>query len=249
MRCSRDICLWEKRIRDCKLLTVPDVQKGVCRMVEVQKVTKSFKKKVVLEDVSAHFGKGMIHGIIGRNGSGKTVLLKCICGFLSADRGEIFVDGRRVMHSTPQDIGIILETPGFIQNKSGYQNLKMLASIRGRVGKAEIRDVMEKVGLDADEKKAVRKYSLGMRQRLAIAQAIMESPKLLLLDEPMNGLDKRGVQDIREILLGLKEEGVTVIMASHYAEDIDMLCDTVWEMAQGRLNRAGLQQGNGTDML
>ena len=206
-------------------------------MVEVQNVTKSFKKKVVLEDVSAYFGEGMIHGIIGRNGSGKTVLLKCICGFLSVDRGGITVDGRKVRHSTPQDIGIILETPGFIQNKSGYHNLKMLASIRGKIGKTELRDVMEKVGLDADEKKAVRKYSLGMRQRLAIAQAIMESPKLLLLDEPMNGLDKTGVQEIRKILLELKEEGITIIMASHYVEDIDVLCDTVWEMEQGSIDK------------
>lgn len=206
-------------------------------MVEVRNVTKSFRKKVVLDDVSASFGKGMVHGIIGRNGSGKTVLLKCICGFLSVDAGGISVDGREVAHSCPQDIGIILETPGFIPNKSGYQNLKMLASIRGRVGREEIRAVMGKVGLDADEKKAVRKYSMGMRQRLAIAQAIMESPRLLLLDEPMNGLDKSGVGEIREILLGLKGEGITILLASHYAEDIEVLCDTVWEMDQGRLER------------
>ena len=204
-------------------------------MIKVENVTKSFRKKVVLQDVSAQFDRGKIHGIIGRNGSGKTVLLKCICGFLVTDKGSISVDGRKVMHSCPQDIGIILETPGFIQNKSGYQNLKMLASIRGKVGREEIRAVLEKVGLDPDEKKAVRKYSLGMRQRLAIAQAIMESPKLLLLDEPMNGLDKNGVEEIRKILLGLKEEGITILLASHYAEDVDILCDTVCEMDQGRL--------------
>ena len=205
-------------------------------MIEVQNITKSFRKKIVLREVSADFQRGMIHGIIGRNGSGKTVLLKCICGFLSVDKGRILVDGKKIMHSSPQDIGIILETPGFIQNKSGYQNLKMLASIRGKLGREEIRAAMEKVGLNPDEKKAVRKYSLGMRQRLAIAQAIMESPKLLLLDEPMNGLDKTGVQEIRKILLQLKEEGITILMASHYAEDIDALCDTVWEMDQGELS-------------
>lgn len=204
-------------------------------MIEIQNITKSFRKKVVLTDVSAHFGKGQIHGIIGRNGSGKTVLLKCICGFLSPEKGSISVDGKKVAHACPQDIGIILETPGFIQNKSGYQNLKMLASIRGKVGKDELRAVMERVGLDADEKKSVRKYSMGMRQRLAIAQAIMESPRLLLLDEPMNGLDKSGVEEIRNILLELKQEGITILLASHYAEDIDVLCDTVWEMDQGKL--------------
>ena len=205
-------------------------------MIKIENVTKSFRKKVVLQDVSAQFDRGKIHGIIGRNGSGKTVLLKCICGFLATDQGSISVDGRKVMHSCPQDIGIILETPGFIQNKSGYQNLKMLASIRGKIGREEIRAVLGKVGLDPDEKKAVRKYSLGMRQRLAIAQAIMESPKLLLLDEPMNGLDKNGVEEIRKILLGLKEEGITILLASHYAEDVDILCDTVCEMDQGRLS-------------
>lgn len=204
-------------------------------MIEVNNITKSFRKKIVLRDVSASFEKGLIHGIIGRNGSGKTVLLKCICGFLTVDEGSISVDGRKIMHSCPQDIGLILETPGFIQNKSGYQNLKMLASIHGKIGSDEIRAVMEKVGLNADEKKAVRKYSLGMRQRLAIAQAIMESPKLLLLDEPMNGLDKEGVKEMRQLFLELKEAGITILLASHYAEDIDMLCDTVWEMEQGSL--------------
>lgn len=145
-------------------------------MIEVQNVTKSFHKKVVLKDISAHFGEGQIHGIIGRNGSGKTVLLKCICGFLSPEKGKIFVDGKKIAHSCPQDIGIILETPGFIQNKSGYKNLKMLASIRGKIGKDGIRTIMEKVGLDADEKSPSGNIPWGMRQRLAIAQAIMESP-------------------------------------------------------------------------
>lgn len=204
-------------------------------MIEIQNVTKSFQKKTVLENISGSFEKGKIHGIIGRNGSGKTVLLKCICGFLAVDTGTIFVDGRKVSHACPQDIGIILESPGFVENMSGFRNLKMLASIRNQIGKEEIREVMEKVGLDADEKKAVRKYSLGMRQRLAIAQAIMESPKLILLDEPMNGLDKSGVAEIRKILLDLKENGITILLASHYAEDIDLLCDTVWEMDNGKM--------------
>lgn len=214
-------------------------------MIEVNHVTKSFKKKIVLKDVSASFGKGLIHGIIGRNGSGKTVLLRCICGFLSVNGGSILVNGRKVLHSCPEDIGIILETPGFIENKSGYQNLKMLASIRGLTGRDEIRAVMGKVGLDADDRKAVRKYSLGMRQRLAVAQAIMESPKLLLLDEPMNGLDKDGVKEIRNLLLGLKEDGITILLASHYAEDINLLCDTVWEMEQGRLKIVAGTDGSG----
>lgn len=204
-------------------------------MIEIQNVTKSFRKKIVLENISGSFQREKIHGIIGRNGSGKTVLLKCICGFLSPDSGSILVDGKPVIHSCPKDIGIILETPGFIENMSGFKNLKMLASIHNRINSEEIYEVMKKVGLDPDEKKAVRKYSLGMKQRLAIAQAIMESPKLILLDEPMNGLDKSGVAEIRSILLELKKSGITILLASHYAEDIELLCDTVWEMDNGRM--------------
>lgn len=211
-------------------------------MVEIQNLSKSFRKKEVLKNISGSFHRGGIHGIIGRNGSGKTVLLKCICGFLSADTGKIIVDGREVKHSCPQDIGIILETPGFIESMSGFKNLKMIASIRNQISREDIRVVMEKVGLDPDEKKAVRKYSLGMRQRLAIAQAIMESPKLILLDEPMNGLDKNGVVEIRNILLELKKSGVTILLASHYAEDINLLCDTVWEMDDGRMEQQEILQ-------
>ena len=204
-------------------------------MIELQNVSKSFKNKKVLEDISGEFEEGLIHGIIGRNGSGKTVLLKCICGFLSVDEGKIVIDGEMVSHACPKDIGIILETPGFIENMNGFKNLKMIASIYNKIGSDEIREVMKRVGLDPEDKKAVRKYSLGMRQRLAIAQAIMESPKLILLDEPMNGLDKNGVVEIRNMLLDLKKSGVTILMASHYAEDIDLLCDTVWEMDNGRM--------------
>ena len=210
-------------------------------MIELKNVTKSFQKKQVLKQVTGTFEKGKIHGIIGRNGSGKTVLLKCICGFLSPEEGEIFVDGNLIRHSCPKDIGIILETPGFLENMSGFRNLKMLASIKNQIGSEEIRKAMLKAGLNPEEKKAVRKYSLGMRQRLAIAQAIMESPKLLLLDEPMNGLDKNGVTEIRKLLLELKENGITILLASHYAEDIEFLCDTVREMDQGTLRAAALK--------
>lgn len=204
-------------------------------MIEIQNVTKKFQKKTVLEHVSGNFEEGNIHGIIGRNGSGKTVLLKCICGFLSIDIGRIKVDGKKVMHSCPQDIGILLETPGFINSMSGFQNLKMLASIRNQIKKDDIVEVMNMVGLDPKDKKSVWKYSLGMRQRLAIAQAIMEKPKLILLDEPMNGLDKNGVAEIRNILLDLKKNGTTILLASHYAEDVNLLCDTIWEMDQGKM--------------
>ncbi len=202
-------------------------------MVEVKKVTKKFKETTALSNVCASFEKGKIHGLIGRNGSGKTVLLKCICGFMAPTSGEIFVDGKKVDHSCPQDIGIILEEPGFIGAMNGWKNLKLLASIKGIVSEYEIRETLCRVGLDPENKKPVKTYSLGMRHRLGIAQAIMEHPKLLLFDEPMNGLDREGVLEIRKLFRELREQGTTIILASHYAEDIDTLCDTVHELDHG----------------
>ena len=206
-------------------------------MVKVECVTKRFKETTALDQVTVCFERGKIHGLIGRNGSGKTVLLKCICGFMEPTEGDVYVDGERVRASCPQDIGIILEEPGFVGSVSGFKNLKMLASIQKKVTDNRIREVMTQVELDPDMKKAVKHYSLGMRHRLGIAQAIMESPKLLLLDEPMNGLDRQGVLQMRELFRTLREEGATIIVASHYAEDIDALCDTVHEMDQGRIRQ------------
>jgi len=187
--------------------------------------------------VSDSFEKGKIHGIIGRNGSGKTVLFKCICGFMKPDSGRITVNGSEVRPAAAQDIGVIIEEPGFIGSMSGFRNLRMLASVRGRITDDRIREAMEQVGLRPDERKSVRKYSLGMRHRLGIAQAIMEDPEVLVLDEPMNGLDRQGVTDIRRLLLGLRTSGKTILLSSHYAEDIEALCDTVCEMDGGRLKR------------
>lgn len=204
-------------------------------MVEVSDAVKRFRETTVLKSVSVKFETGRIHGVIGRNGSGKTVLFKCICGFMQLDSGSILIDGRPVKPAAPQEMGIIIEDPGFIGSFSGYKNLKLLASIRREISDATIRETLARVGLDPNSKKHVSKYSLGMRHRLGIAQAIMEKPKLLLLDEPMNGLDKQGVLEIREELKKLNREGITIILSSHYAEDIDALCDTVYEMDNGVL--------------
>ena len=204
-------------------------------MVEVKDVVKKFRENMALDHISLSLEKGKIHGVIGRNGSGKTVLFKCICGFMVPSAGTILVDGKPVKPSAPQDMGIIIEEPGFINSMSGYKNLKLLAAIQKRVTDEEIRETMRMVGLDPGSKKGVGKYSLGMRHRLGIAQAIMEKPPLLLLDEPMNGLDKHGVEEIRELLKELNREGITIIMASHYMEDIERLCDTVVELDQGRI--------------
>ncbi len=205
--------------------------------IEVQNVVKRFRDQVVLKNVSISFEKGQIHGIVGRNGSGKTVLFKCICGLMHPEEGVILVNGKRVGRDVdmPEDIGAIIEAPGFLPNYSGYKNLSFLANIRRKIGKEEILNVLKTVGLDPESRKHVGKYSLGMRQRLGIAQAIMEDPEILILDEPMNGLDNAGVQDIRALLLELKAQGKTILLASHNHEDIAALCDTVHEMDGGVL--------------
>lgn len=205
--------------------------------IEVQNVVKRFRDQVVLKNVSISFEKGQIHGIVGRNGSGKTVLFKCICGLMHPEEGVIFVNGKRVGRDVdmPEDIGAIIEAPGFLPNYSGYKNLRFLANIRRKIGKEEILNVLKTVGLDPESRKHVGKYSLGMRQRFGIAQAIMEDPEILILDEPMNGLDNAGVQDIRALLLELKAQGKTILLASHNHEDIAALCDTVHEMDGGVL--------------
>lgn len=203
--------------------------------VEVRNAVKEFKETRALDDVTLTFERGKIHGIVGRNGSGKTVLFKCICGFMELTSGQILVEGREVVPSKPQNIGIIIESLGFIGSQSGVRNLRHLAALNGKIGRREVEKVIELVGLDPKNKKPVRKYSMGMRQRLGIAQAIMEDPPLLLLDEPMNGLDNQGVSDVRELLARLREEGKTIILASHSKEDIDILCDTVCELDHGRL--------------
>ena len=206
-------------------------------IIEVRHVSLTLGKTEILKDICINFEKGKIHGLIGRNGSGKTMLMKCICGFIRVRDGEILVDGKRVGKDVdfPQNMGMIIETPGFIPYYSGYRNLKLLADLQNKIGRDEIRSCMEQVGLQPDLKRPVGKYSLGMRQRLGLAQAVMEDPDILVLDEPMNGLDKSGVEDMRKYFLNLKARGKTILIASHAAEDIRVLCDTVCEMDRGVL--------------
>ena len=202
-------------------------------------VYKSFKNIEVLHDVSLQADAGSICGIIGRNGSGKTVLFKCICGFLQSDRGEIQIEGKAVGKdkSTLSNLGIIIESPGFLRHYSGYKNLEFLMGLNGKADREKINAVLDLVGLAEQKNKKVGKYSMGMRQRLGIAQAIMEEQNILILDEPMNGLDNQGVEDIRKLLLKLKEKGTAILLASHNQEDIRQLCDFVYEMDSGRIQR------------
>ena len=226
-------------------------------IISVKNLSKDFGQERVLKSVTRDFERGRIHGIVGNNGSGKTVLMKCICGFLIPTEGEVIVNGKRVGKDVdfPPGLGLIIETPGFLPNMTGVKNLEILASLNKKIGLEEIAaairrvgldplgDVykrqeqiaaaIRRVGLDPLMKKPVGKYSLGMRQRLGIAQAIMEDPTLLILDEPLNGLDKHGVREMRQLIKGLKEQGKTILLASHNQGDIDELCDTVCEMDAG----------------
>jgi len=213
--------------------------------IQVEEATKRFKETVVLNCISVDFERGKIHGLVGRNGSGKTMLFKAICGFVPLTAGTIHVEGLQIGKDVDvaPDTGIIIEAPGFLLGYSAMGNLKLLACIKKKASKERLREVIELVGLDPDNKKHVGKYSMGMRQRLGIAQAIMEDPSLLILDEPFNGLDTQGVEDMRSLLLSLKEEGKTILVASHSQEDISLLCDTVHRMDNGVLhNSAGTYQ-------
>ena len=204
-------------------------------IISVKNLSKDFGQERVLHNVTRDFERGRIHGIVGNNGSGKTVLMKCICGFLIPDGGSITVNGERVGVDVdfPRDMGLIIETPGFLPNVTGMKNLEILASLNKKIGLRETAASMRAVSLDPSMNKPVGKYSLGMRQRLGIAQAIMEDPALLILDEPLNGLDKHGVREMRQLIKGLKEQGKTILLASHNQGDIDELCDTVCEMDAG----------------
>ena len=204
-------------------------------IISVKNLSKDFGQERVLHNVTRDFEKGRIHGIVGNNGSGKTVLMKCICGFLIPTEGEVIVNGKRVGKDVdfPPGLGLIIETPGFLPNITGVKNLEILASLNKKIGLEEIAAAIRRVGLDPLMNKPVGKYSLGMRQRLGIAQAIMEDPTLLILDEPLNGLDKHGVKEMRQLIKGLKAQGKTILLASHNQGDIDELCDTVCEMDAG----------------
>ena len=213
--------------------------------VSVQHITKRFGSDTVLKDVCMELEQGKIHGIIGRNGSGKTVLMKCICGFLRPTEGTAQVFGKTIGKDCDfaLNTGMLIETPGFLPHETGMNNLLWLAKLGKRSSKDRIKALIEMVGLDSSLRKPVSQYSLGMRQRLGIAQALLDDPALLILDEPMNGLDKNGVRSIRELLLSLKKQGKTIILASHFAQDIDELCDTVCEMDQGVLTLVRYEHG------
>ena len=208
-------------------------------MIHLENLSKQYKKQTVLDRLTATFDSGTIYGLVGPNGCGKTTLMRCICGFTRPSGGTVTVGDKVIGKDCDfaPSTGIIIETPGFLPHYSARRNLAILAGISGQATRERIDEVIRLVGLDPENKKPVGKYSLGMRQRLGIAQAIMEDPQILILDEPFNGLDKDGVRDIHALLQEQKAQGKTIILASHSAADISQACDVVYEMEHGALRQ------------
>ncbi len=207
--------------------------------IEVKNFTKELKNKKVLDNVNITFESGKIYGLHGRNGSGKTMLLRAICGLIYPTEGEVIIDGKKIEKGMefPENVGLIIENMTMLPDYTAYSNLRLIAKIKNIATKEDIRKAIETVGLDPDSKKKVRAFSLGMKQKLNIAQAIMEHPNLYLLDEPTNALDEETVKNIRDLLLSYKNEGALIIIASHNKEDLDVLCDEIIEISEGKIKQ------------
>ncbi len=205
--------------------------------IKITHLSKNIKKAVILDDVNMELESGRIYGLKGKNGSGKTMLMRAICGLITPTNGTVEIDGKILGKdiSFPESIGVLIENPSFISNYTGMKNLQVLASIQKRIGDEEIRNTLELVGLDPDDKRTFKKYSLGMKQRLGIAEAIMERPDIVILDEPINALDETGAAMIREILHNLRNEGKLIILACHDTEELNFLADEIYEIAEGKI--------------
>lgn len=201
-------------------------------------VGKQFSKNRILKDVNMELISGNIYGLIGPNGSGKTMILKMIAGLIWVTEGEILLDGKKIGKDLdfPPSLGLLIENPGFLSSYTGYENLWYIAKIRNCITKEDILKAMKEVGIFYAANQKVGKYSLGMKQRLGTAQAIMENPEVILLDEPMNGLDQQGIKEIRKLLLQLKEQKKLILLASHAKEDIQTLCDRIFQVENGCVN-------------
>lgn len=206
-------------------------------MIQLQNVTKRIKENTVLDNVSYTFKSGFVYGLYGQNGSGKTMLLRAISGLINLDSGSIFIDGEKLHDKIefPPETGIVIENMELLPECSAKRNLQMLAKIKNIADEKDIIFSLERVGLDPDSDKKVKKFSLGMKQRLNIAQAIYENQKIILLDEPTNALDEEAVQLIYKIIREEKSRGATIIVATHHKEDLKEVCDVILKIAEGKI--------------
>ena len=206
-------------------------------MIQLQNVTKRIKENTVLDNVSYTFKSGFVYGLYGQNGSGKTMLLRAISGLINLDSGSIFIDGEKLHDKIefPPETGIVIENMELLPECSAKRNLQMLAKIKNIADEKDISFSLERVGLDPDSDKKVKKFSLGMKQRLNIAQAIFENQKIILLDEPTNALDEEAVQLIYKIIREEKSRGATIIVATHHKEDLKEVCDVILKIAEGKI--------------
>lgn len=203
----------------------------------IENYTKKIKNATILDNINLSMEGGKIYGLKGKNGSGKTMLMRAICGLITPTQGSVSVDGNVIGKdiSFPESIGLLIEYPGFVGSYSGFKNLKMIASINERITDEQVRDTIKQVGLDPFDKKAFRKYSLGMKQKLGIACAIMESPDIIILDEPVNALDESGVLMVRDILERHKQRGALIIIACHDKEELELLSDEIFVIEEGKI--------------
>ena len=205
--------------------------------IEIKNVTKKIDKEMVLNDISLSLNSGTIYGLVGRNGSGKSMLLKTICGFVKPDKGYVIVNGEDIYKNNtfPKNTAALIERPNYLPELTGFENLKMLASINKKIDDTEILNTIKKVKLLDEKDKKYKKYSLGMKQKLGIAQVLMENPDIMILDEPFNGLEEESANKIRKILLEEKEKGKLIIIATHIKEDIDELCNVIFHIDKGKI--------------
>lgn len=206
-------------------------------VIEIDHATKRIQGNTVLDQISLRFESGTIYGLRGKNGCGKTMLMRALCGLIFLTEGTITIDGETLGKSIsfPRSIGALIENPSFISGYTGLKNLQILADIQKRINSDQVRASIQRVGLEPDDKRKYRKYSLGMKQRLGIAAAIMEHPDIVILDEPINALDESGVHLVRKILHELKEDGCLIVLACHDKEELDFLADEIYLMENGRI--------------
>jgi len=205
--------------------------------LKVENLSKEIKNARILNNINLNLNKGKIYGFRGKNGSGKTMLFRALCGLIKPTEGRVEIDGQVLGEniSFPESVGVVIEYPGFLPNLSGYENLKLISEINNKVGAKEIKEIISAVGLDPEDKKKYKKYSLGMKQRLGIAQALMENPELIILDEPTNALDSDAVLLIKELLINMKNNNKLILLASHDKEELEVLSDEIFYIENGSI--------------